>query len=165
MSGTLQERRTKSMKSRFSTVFARISKRCCGHDREGWHIELVLRHTCLSSSRRPYDPCLGWFINLRELFRYLVALQTYVSRQLWRSQIMEHTSCLQAQCTDVMGSRSRWCRIIMEGSASAKGQECRALQIEWGRRQMQLEGKMRTSHEQQHIYSCKSFQRIPVIVM
>ena len=74
-----------------------------------------------------------------------------LSRTLWRSKpvsrdscvrsdMVEHISCLQAQCTDVMGSYSRWCRIIMDWSASAKVQACRAFQIKRGRGQMHLEG-------------------------
>ena len=156
---------TTCMTSRLRPFSPMISKRCYGHDREGSHIELVLRHTLFSSSRRPYDPCLGWIINLREIFTYLVALKTCVTRQLWRWQITKHTSCLQAQCTDVMGSRSRWCRIIMEWSVSVKVQACRAFHIEQGRRQMQLESIMDVIWSVTGVFRCKSHQRISVIIM
>ena len=134
MSGTLQERRTTSMTSRFSAVFARILKRCCGHDRGGCHIELVLRHTLLSSSRRPYDPCLGGFINLQKTFTYLMALiNLCLERVVRRSQMVEHTSCLKAQCADFMGSLSCKCRMTVMCNVNIRGQAWRAFQIEGGR--------------------------------
>ena len=53
-----------------------------------------------------------------------IGAETIFSRTLWRSKAVfegrvvegvgdEHTSCLQVQWTDFMGSRSRCCRIIM----------------------------------------------------
>ena len=53
-----------------------------------------------------------------------IGAQIIFSRALWRSKAVferhvvkgvgdEHTSCLQVQWTDFMGSRSRCCRIIM----------------------------------------------------
>ena len=43
--------------------------------------QACLKTYLLPSSRRPYDPCLGGFINLQETFTYLVALKTCVERR------------------------------------------------------------------------------------
>ena len=153
------------MTLRFRPFSPMISIRCCGRDREGSHIELVLRHTYFSSSRRPYDPRLRWIINLREVFTYLVALKTCVTRQLWRWHNTGHISCLQAQCADVMGSRSRWCRIMMEWGVSGKVQACRAFHIEQGKRQTQLDSIMDATWSVAGVFRCKSHQRISVMIM
>ena len=155
------------MTSRFRPFSPMISKNMLWSWSGVWHIELFLRHTAFSSSRRPYDPCLGWSINLRETFTYLVALKTCITRQLWRWQITKNTSCLQAQCTDVMGSRSRWCIIIMKWSVSVKVQACRAFHIEQGKRQMQFEIIMDViwSVTGVHVFRCKSHRRISVNIM
>ena len=53
----------------------------------------------------------------------------------------------------------------MEWSVSAKVQACRAFQIEWGRRQMQLESIMDVIQSVTGVFRCKSRQRISVIIM
>ena len=53
-----------------------------------------------------------------------IGVQIIFSRTLWRSKVLferrvvegvgdEHTSCLQVQWADFMGSRSRCCRVTM----------------------------------------------------
>ena len=55
--------------------------------------------------------------------------------------MMEHTSCLQAQCADFMGSLSCKCRIIVMCSVNIRGQAWRAFQIEGGRERVQSQGR------------------------
>ena len=65
-----------------------------------------------------------------------------VSRDSYRrSQMMEHASCLKAQCADFMDSLSCKCRTIVMCSVNIRGQAWRAFQIEGGRGRVQSQGR------------------------